>query len=227
MVEFQSSSAQGGHGGVINIQAINCQVYINQCTFTGATAINDVRLNKQYEGSVLYSAYKDFSLLLQFSTITCINPYDYAVVLNAVNTGTSGIAGALYIANSISGVRTSTNTIKFCYNAFRGGAVSIVKTTLTDYNTYYHNNSAWIGGSLYSDFATLNIDTSAFYNNFAVHGGAIAIDNYIDATFKSTPLYQNNATNTGGSFMIIKSDFFNPVPASSVTFDTIESIYAS
>ena len=96
---------------------------------------------------------------------------------------TSSYAGAIYIENSATGVVSTSNHFKNCFAASRGGAISVVKTSLQDTSSSFYNNQALIGGSLYSDSSTVTFTNSVFNDNFAVDGGAVVLDNYINANF--------------------------------------------
>lgn len=96
---------------------------------------------------------------------------------------------------------------------------------MTDKSSYFHSNSAIRAGAIYSDYSTLYIEKSNFHENDATYGGVIMLDNYIDAKFDDTPMFNNHAFIDGGAIIIVKTEPFVTIPDSTLEIVNCRDVY--
>ena len=88
------------------------------------------------------------------------------------------------------------------YSSKKGGVFSILFGDLADVNSYYYNNTALIGGSIYIDgYCGCNLTGGIFALGKADYGGVFRISD--GATFFiSNTLFNSNSASEGACFSL-------------------------
>lgn len=164
-VTFTSTYALDGNGGIFAIENFNGLMTVSSSTFTSFSAIHNEATSQEYEGSLLYSTAKNFGLTMTSNSVQCYSSFANSTIQTHLDAQTSAIAGAFYVANALNGVTSSSNTVKYCYNAWRGAAFSLVSTSMTDTSSELSSNEAVHGGAFYTSFSSLTLTSSLIYDN--------------------------------------------------------------
>ena len=77
---FTNSYALNGNGGIFAIVNFNGMMTVTSCTFQTLSAIYNVALNQEYQGSLLYSTASNYGLTISSSTINCVSSFNNATV---------------------------------------------------------------------------------------------------------------------------------------------------
>lgn len=134
-----------------------------------------------------------FSLLIQNSLLECYSAYNSTSILNAFNTTSSTIGGALFVSGSKLGVTSYQNTYRNCYTASIGGIYTLTQTSMKDSQSSFYQNGALSGGAIKCDGCSMVIADSVFYDNQAGSGGVFLFDNQASMSATNIQLTDNSA----------------------------------
>lgn len=180
-----SDLSAGANGGGFYIDSTNFDIFMNVAvTITNSDALggaggvfyykrgNDLQikngdfkyLTSTTSGSFLYSVATNLVYTMQSTTVDCIGSA-WSSLSSTLGANSHDIGGAVYIDGATTATVFTSNTIKNCYSGDKGGAYSLIDTTLTDSGGTYSYNGALQGGAIYCDTCTLTLSTiSLSYN---------------------------------------------------------------
>lgn len=69
------------------------------------------------------------------------------------------------------------------------------------------------------------MSNSQIHDNYAINGGSITIDNFVNANLYAVSFYNNNATHLGGILYIMRSDIITNLISGNIVFDHCTNIY--
>ncbi len=112
------------------------------------------------------------------------------------------------------GVKFDITNVDFDGNGYRAD-FPFIKTSgyATFTNCTFHgcgdsedmrSTGAW-GGAINIQFCSVLFNDCSFFENYALHGGHVAVDNYSQATFNNCTLKNGRATNSSGAVGIVAS----------------------
>ena len=152
------------------------------------------------------------------STINCIGT-QYSSLTSTLGAATSNIGGAVYINGATTTTQFTTNTIKYCYSGDKGGAYSIISSSIVDTSSTYSYNGAVYGGAVYCDTCTISLTKVAFQNNEAYDGGTFYLKDIQSFTQSSISVTTSYAFYNGGIFYITGTAT-NTLDLETLTFTT-------
>ena len=195
-----------------NVNVDNCKFYNNSASTGGAIYCHDANITNcefydnsaEYDGGAIYG--------YEANIINC-EFYDNFAYMNGgaiYSTGSSQIINCEYYNNSVrysgAAIYCSFGSINNCIfnnnSASYGGAI-YAKGCSQIINCIFNNNSASDnGGAICMDYDSYDytVNNSKFYNNSAVNGGAIFIEEGYGGIFSNLTLINNAAIYGGAIF---------------------------
>lgn len=132
-----NAKTSNGNGGVVSIGAFNGLMTISSSSFTDLQVPND-QSTKKFEGSFLYSVTSTFALSMTSNSIQCQSSYVKQTIEDHLRLKKSSFGGALYLYYSSTTFLSSGNTFRYCYGTYRGGAMTIGHTTMTETSSKFY-----------------------------------------------------------------------------------------
>jgi hypothetical protein len=80
-----------------------------------------------------------------------------------ISVPTSTRGGAFYIKDATTATQVNTLTLYNCYTGDKGGAFSIINTVFKDQTSRYYHNGAIKGGAVYCDDCWMELNDVKYY----------------------------------------------------------------
>ena len=122
VITLTSSTVTNGYGGVF---------YFNRGKILQITGSSFTGYSSSLSGSFLYSVATGLALTISTSTFDCTGSA-WTSLSSTLSVPTYSEGGSFYINGATTTVSSTSNTFKNCYTGDKGGAFSIVSSSLSD-----------------------------------------------------------------------------------------------
>lgn len=194
-------------GGAIRVSGSGTTL-INSSTFKNNSAAygGAIYASKKNNLRIFNSTFEDNHAYKYGGAIACEEnnnlEISYSKFIDCSSITNAG--GAVYSRNSTLNIRKSNFT---SCNATFGGAICDLKSCSQIVSINAENNKAdYFGGAIYKMYGTLILNSSSFFKNEALNGGAIYADNSSLLLIHSSSFLYNIAKNYGGAIYTILND---------------------
>ena len=140
---------------------------------------------------------------IEFSETGSDDTLAFCIISDARSTYTSEKGGALNIILSSPAILNST--LKHNQGTYGGGIYCWCSSPHVQYCTFYHNESAEVGGALVLEHSSPRIENSLFYGNVANTNGSFFNSNVSAPTFINVTVADNKDAKYMGKFIYLDS----------------------